>query len=145
MPRVSAEAQEAAGYRADATRPRAPSHLAIRVKRLWQEIVADRPPYWFRPGSLQVLEIFCELVIQERDLLRRLRGLEGEEHTKQLQLARQLSGTIGNHAKTLRISVQSDVERHSRKVEERGDGPRDTLIGGTARWGNVGSARSLKN
>ena len=137
MPRISAEARAAAAFRSTAGRQGPPKHLTIRAKLLWQEIVDDRPPDWFRPGSLQLLEIYCELVMQQRALLRRLRGAEGEEHAKQLQLARQLSGTIANLAKTLRISVQADVERHSRKVEERGDGPRDPLLGGTARWGST--------
>jgi len=140
MPRISAEARAAAMFRG-VVGQEPPMHLTAPAKRLWREIVEDRPPDWFRPGSAQLLEVFCQLTIEERTLLRRVRRTQGEEKAKLLQLARQMSGTLVGVAKALRLCTRNDVDRHSRKIDERGDGPSDPLLGGAARW----AGRSLNN
>jgi hypothetical protein len=70
--------------------------------------------------------------------LRRVRLAKGEEKAKLLQLARQLSGTLVGVAKALRLCTRNDIDRHSRKIDERGDaaGTRSRLLGGAAVWGD---------
>jgi hypothetical protein len=137
MPRISAEARAAAVFRSGVAGQEPPKHLTVAAKRLWREIVDDRPADFFRPGSLQLLEVFCQLTIEERALLRRVRLAEGEEKAKLLQLARQLSGTLVGIAKALRLCTRNDIDRHSRKLDERGDvgGAQSRLLGGAAVWG----------
>jgi hypothetical protein len=138
MPRISAEARAAAVFRSGVAPQGPPKHLTVAAKKLWQEIVNDRPSDYFRPGSLQLLEVYCALVMEERALLRRVRrAVDGEEQKKLLQLARQLSGTLVGIAKGLRILTRNDIDRHSRKIDERSDtaGARSRLLGGAAVWG----------
>jgi hypothetical protein len=66
MPRISAEARAAAVFRSGVAGQEPPEHLTVAAKRLWREIVDDRPADFFRPGSLQLLEVFCQLTIEER-------------------------------------------------------------------------------
>jgi hypothetical protein len=134
MPRISPEARSAAAYRAGGKRPQPRTGMFVYARELWTEIVNDRPVDYFRPGQLGMLEEFCEYTVEGRRLLRELaktRVGTGDYEDLQRQAARNTAQLVALGTK-LRLTVQADVERHSGKTAERGDGlAGDDLIGGT--------------
>jgi phage terminase small subunit len=136
MPRVSIEARAAAAFRGGAARPAPPRHLSAPAKRLWEAILADRPADWFRPGSYELLEQYCEFTVQQRRAIETLRKAEGEDYGPALAATKSLTTMLTALASKLRLSVQADVDRRAvGKAAERGDGTRDPLLGGAAVWG----------
>lgn len=109
--------------------------MTAPAKALWREIVADRPVDFFRPGSLDLLEAFCQITIEQQRVVRvlaRTRVATGDYLDLQKMAARNTAmlTTLGSK---LRLTVQADVDRHSRKSGERGDASvGDDLIGGAA-------------
>ena len=66
MARVSPAARAAAAWRSGGKVAGAtPAHVQ-RGEAYLAAIVNDRPPDWFRPGSLELLEQLCEVVIAQR-------------------------------------------------------------------------------
>jgi len=114
--------------------------MTAPAKALWIEIVSDRPVDFFRPGQLGMLETFCQITIEDRRIVRdlaRTRVGTGDYADVQRQAARNcvMLATFGSK---LRLTVQADVERHSRKISERGDeAATDPLIGGAAVRGKL--------
>jgi hypothetical protein len=66
MPRQSIEARSAAIYRRGGKRPSPPANLSDEAKKLWREIVEDRPIDYFRPGALYLLEQLCVMTVAAR-------------------------------------------------------------------------------
>lgn len=149
MPRQSAESRSAAAFRSGGAPPKAPAHLSKDAKAVWTKIAASKPPDWFDEGAQVLLERYCEATIQARRVARKLDTLmkagawrDAREFEKRFAL---LSTTLTTLATKLRLSVQSTVDRHSRKLGEKGngapkDGQPDTLLGGAAVWGDQARA-----
>ena len=136
MPRVSIEARAAATFRAGAARPAPPRHLSAAAKRLWEAIVSDRPADWFRPGSYELLEQYCEFTVQQRRAIKTLRNAEDEDYGLALAATKSLTTMLTALASKLRLTVQADIDRRAvGKAAERGDGAADPLLGGAAVWG----------
>jgi hypothetical protein len=110
--------------------------MAAAAAKIWQEIVDDRPPDWFRPGSFELLEVFCNHMIEAR----RLKNVIAREEIRSRKYydaqacAVKLSLAMATIASKLRLSVQSNVEWQSRKIAEHGSAAssRDPLLGGKA-------------
>jgi hypothetical protein len=105
------------------------------AKDLWRRIIADRPVDFFRPGSLELLEDYCQLRVENWRLLGRLARIrpDSEEYAAKQVLVTRNSANMLAHATKLRLTVQADAEWASRKMTERGDASKDSrLIGGAA-------------
>jgi len=156
MPRISAESRSAALFRAQLKRRPVPRRLKPAAKAIWQDIVDDRPADWFRAGNWELLEQYCELLVQQRGCLDALTKLEPTDdgYPGLLRSASRLAATLTTLATRLRLTVQWDVQAKSRKTDERGEGTRDPLLGGLAwpapnaaagRVVRIASRRSSKN
>ena len=134
MPRKSAEGKSASVWLAGAKHPKAPAHLSPVAKRVWREVVECRPPDFFRPGALHLLETFCEGVATQREhfvMLRQVRaeaGAVGEASDRRLLARRddvavkkvkEFGLMLAAVASKLRISVQAEVVRGSGRIDER--------------------------
>src|SRR5512133_1662490 len=113
MPRISAEARSAAAFRAGALRPKPPARLSAAAKRLWREIVDDRPVDFFRPGSLSQLEQYCAFTTELRRVTKALKTASPEDCRKTLRSAKDLAAMLATLARQLRITVQADVDRRA--------------------------------
>jgi hypothetical protein len=114
--------------------------LSVPAKRLWSEITSDRPADFFRPGSFELLELYCELTIRLRGAVKELKAVSAEDCPVKLRAVKDLSTVLVVLATKLRLTIQADVDRRARgKLSERGDSPLDApidpLIGGRAVWG----------
>jgi phage terminase small subunit len=69
MPRISAEARSAAAHRAGGKPPPPPAHLPADAAAVWKEIAASKPPDWFDPGSLGLLENYRRVTVHLRIVL----------------------------------------------------------------------------
>jgi hypothetical protein len=113
----------------------------VAAKRLWNEIINDRPADWFRPGSFELLERYCELTVERRNGIVALRrASDAKERGRALRQLKDLESMLAVLARQLRLSVQADVDRRAvGKLSEKGDGPADgavdRLLGGDAVWG----------
>jgi hypothetical protein len=112
-------------------KPAPPKHLSAKAKRIWQEIVNDRPADWFRPGSLLLLEQLCCTMVGQRDVLVQLE--RDPCNTNLMKVAKDYATIINATATKLRLTVQNDVHRDSRKIDEREPGS-DPLLGSVS-WG----------
>jgi hypothetical protein len=139
MPRISAEAKSAAAFRAGAARRPPPKRLSAPAKAIWREILEDRPVDWFRPGSYELLEQFCEVSVQQRKKLAELRRAGSEGYPVVLKATKDLAAMAVALATKLRITVLSDVDRRSGKLAEKGDTQTapNRLLGGSAVWGDT--------
>jgi hypothetical protein len=117
MPRASAEAKSAAIWRAGAKHPKPPTHLSRDARKLWREIVECRPVDYFRPGSLQLLEQFCEVAIAQRANLRLL--ATNPTDPAAIKATKDLAAVLTATALKLRISIQAEVDRKSGKLNEK--------------------------
>ena len=130
MARVSPAARAAAAWRSGGKKPAPPRHMSTAAKRIWWAIVNDRPPDWFRPGSLELLEQLCEVVIAQRAALAQLAAAPTDPEA--VKVVKDLAGIVNSTAVKLRLSVQADVDRHSGKKDEKEPGA-DVLLGGWKR------------
>ena len=89
-----------------------------------------RPPDWFRPGSLELLEQLCEVLIAQRAALAQLAAAPTD--LQAVKVVKNLAGIVNSTAVKLRLSVQADVDRHSGKKDEKEPGA-DVLLGGWKR------------
>lgn len=135
MPRISAEERSAAAFRAGLERPMPPARMTAPAKALWREIVADRPVDFFRPGSLDLLESFCQLTIESQRIIRVLARtrIGTGDYIEMQKMAARNSSMLTTLGSKLRLTVQADTDGRSKKLGERGDGSTaDPLIGGAA-------------
>lgn len=121
MPRHSAESRSAASWRAKSAHPTAPSYLSRDAKKLWREIVGARPVDYFQPGSLQLLEQFCETFVAQRVALAAMAQCADDPDALALavQTMKNLSLVVNGTAQKLRISIQAEVDRRSFKLDEK--------------------------
>lgn len=140
MPRISAEARAAAAFRAGQAPPEPPKDLGAAASAVWRRIVADRPVDWFRPGSEELLGQFCRSVVEAKKIARELRRLSplDAEYEKMLKFHQSATALMNITAQRLRLTVQNDVNWHSRKLNEYGSGANapaglSRLLGGKAK------------
>ena len=100
-------------------KPPPPKHMPAQARRIWQAIVDDRPSDFFRPGSLLLLEQLCFVMVAQRAALAQLVQTPGDPD-------------MIKAVKKLRLTVQADVERHSRHVDEK-EPAADVLLAGWKR------------
>lgn len=145
MPRRSPESRAAAALLVGHAAPEAPKHLSKEAALVWRAVVASKPSDWFDAGAQLLLESLCDAVVHARAVGKKLHGYrkagawdECKPWEKRLALMAQ---TISTLCTKLRLSVQAVVDRHSRKLGERGQNQTpgtkpDTLLGGQAVWGD---------
>ena len=104
--------------------------MSAPARRIWRAIVDDLPADWFRPGSLLLLEQLCCTMIAQRAALAQLGATPGDPDT--IKAAKDYAGIINQTAAKLRLTVQADVDRRSRKLDER-EPAADVLLGGWKR------------
>ena len=121
--------RRAAASQADIDKAQATSRHVAAARGVWRQIVADRPADRFRSSSLLLLEQLCEIMVAQRAALAQLQagrpirfGHEG------LRLGILNDGLSSK----LRLTVQADVVRRSRKVDEQEPKAR-CLLGGWRR------------
>jgi hypothetical protein len=128
MPRVSPAARATAVWRAGGSKPQPPNHLSAKARKIWQAIVDDRPADWFRPGYLLLLEQLCSTMVGQRAVLAEL---EQAPHDPELiKAAKDYAAIINATATKLRLTVQAELDRDSRKVHEK-EPAADVLLGVT--------------
>ena len=140
MPRISAEARSAAALRAGGERPRPPKGLIATARALWVQIVADRPIDFFRPGQLHDLADYCQKQCEAERITRELvrTRIGGKDYADLQRMAARNTAMVLALGTKLRLTVQASVERHSGKIDERGDeSAHDPLIGGSAVRGKL--------
>jgi phage terminase small subunit len=121
MPRASAEARSAATWRAKGEWPAAPAYLSREAKKLWKQIVEARPADYFQPGSLQLLEQFCETMVTQRIALENMATVARDPDALALAVKtmKDLAAVLNSTALKLRISIQAEVDRKSGKLDEK--------------------------
>lgn len=151
MPRQSAEDRAAAAFRAGGAPPEPPTHLDQAAAKLWREIVSSKPADFFDPGACVLLEHFCTLAVDARDVTtslaqsRRNKAKDMRVWEKRLVF---ISKALASLATKLRLSVQARLEWHNRRIQERVEAPgadadgsdSNRLLGGSAVWGKKDKA-----
>jgi hypothetical protein len=130
MPRISPAARAAAMWKTGGQKPQPPKYLSAKARRIWQSIVDDRPVDWFRAGSLLLLEQLCSTMVGQREVLAQLEKDSGNPEL--LKVAKDYAMIINGTATKLRLTVQNDVERHSRHTDEKE--PQADLLLGAPDW-----------
>jgi hypothetical protein len=124
MPRLSAEARSAKLFRTGIKPPPPPESLNPEAARLWKEIAASKPPSWWEPGNLRLLQRYCRLAITAEkwhDALDRVQPTS-KGAGKLLREVATANASLSLLASKLRISVQAVIDRHSGKLTEVGPG-----------------------
>ena len=133
MPRHSAEERSAAAWRSGSAHPAAPKYLSRDARKLWREVVEARPVDFFAPGSLQLLEQFCETMVTQRialaEMARAAELNDPDRLAKATRVMKDLATVINNTAVKLRLSIQSALRTESRKNDER-ENVKSSLLGG---------------
>jgi hypothetical protein len=141
MPRKSSEELAGAIWRQRSKPPSPPARLGKEARELWQQIVLDRGPEHFRGSNFELLAQYVELCCDARQLSKTLSGLGGPTDPKYASMMRtrmRLITTINSLAKTLRLPPQSDIDRKSGRLSEKGHGLGDhPLLGGFAVHGEA--------
>jgi hypothetical protein len=134
MPRQSIEARSAAIYRRGGKRPTPPANLSDEAKKLWKEIVEDRPIDFFRPGALYLLEQLCVMAVAARRVSAWVQERPGDEEGQAIYL--KYAHQCAVHCQKLRLSIQTEVDRKSGQLDEKEPsvkgqkGKADVLFGG---------------
>lgn len=142
MPRISADKRAVAAVAVAAARTYAPRGLTRDAKQLWHEILASKPADWFAPGSLILLQQYCELAVHQQNLIQQLTAMHLEnperfeeqmnvilQQTELEKRVHRYAATLSMLATKLRLSVQANIDRRSGQMDEAGEGL-DPLLGG---------------
>jgi hypothetical protein len=130
MPRISPAARAAAIWKTRGQKPWPPKHMSTEAKRIWSAIVDDRPADWFRPGNLLLLEQLCEVMVAQRKAMAQLAKVPGDPEI--IRAVKDFAAIVNGTAAKLRLTVQADVDRRSRRVDEK-EPQADVLLGGWER------------
>ena len=132
MPRLSSEARSAELWRERGTLPPPPKHLGREAAKVWAEIVASKPPGYFDPGSLVLLETYCGVTVALRKLDAKLRELDPQdrEYGRLARLSATLAGTQGATAVRLRLAHSSRMRYEDGRLNEPAL-PKNRLLGRT--------------
>jgi hypothetical protein len=117
MPRASPEARAAAALRQGGKHPRPPGYLSEDEKAVWHEIVACRPVDFFQPGALHLLEQLCVAMVAARRVAQSVQ--ERPDDAESAKLYMEYMQRCAMHCQKLRISVQTEVDRKSGKLDEK--------------------------
>ena len=132
MPRASPEARAAAALRQGGRHPRAPAYLGEVGKTVWREIVECRPVDFFQPGALHLLEQLCVAIVAARGVAKQVQ--QGPDDADGAKLYMEYMQRCAMHCQKLRLSIQTEVDRKSGKLDEREPKVRkvkdDVLFGG---------------
>jgi hypothetical protein len=136
MPRISAAARAMARFQPGLTPPRPPAHLSTAAKRLWTEIVRDRPDGYFRPGSFSNLASFVEISTELVRVWRIVRAhrADPEVYDTNLRHICRLTTLQARLCGDLRLDPRASVERHSAQRDAVGVWDDDPLFAGRAWW-----------
>jgi hypothetical protein len=104
--------------------------MSTEAKRIWSAIVDDRPADWFRPGNLLLLEQLCEVMVAQRKAMAQLAKVPGDPEI--IRAVKDFAAIVNGTAAKLRLTVQADVDRRSRRVDEK-EPQADVLLGGWER------------
>jgi hypothetical protein len=117
MPRQSAEARSASFLRQGGKHSAPPANLSDDAKKLWKEIVEDRPVDYFRPGALHLLEQLCVMTVAARRVSAWLQERPGDEEAAALYL--KYSHQCAMHCTKLRLPIQSALRTDSGQLDEK--------------------------
>jgi phage terminase small subunit len=138
MPRRSAEERGAALYRVGGRPPVPPDYLSDAAKAVWRTIVADRPADYFRPSNYDLLASYCSLLVTARELFRRMESLDQDTQYASFGIAvaqaAKLSAALTGFAAKLRLTPSAEIDRKSRKLDERGMLEDDPTLFGAEYW-----------
>jgi phage terminase small subunit len=129
MPRLTPVARAAEAWKT-VVKPKPPRHLSPAAKAVWKTIVGDRRGDWFRPSNLHLLEQLCETIVAQRAALAELRKSPTDKEL--VQTVGKLGSLTMGLSRQLRITVQADVDRRSRKADEQ-EPQASPLLGGWKR------------
>jgi phage terminase small subunit len=117
MPRRSAEDRSAASYRAKGKPPVPPAHLDPQAKVVWRTIAASRPPDFFTPGSLPLLESYVTALVMHRWYMNlwRTDSINRDNFVKPITA---LNVNLSMIATKLRLAITS-VDKRSGLLTER--------------------------
>ena len=133
MPRISAEARGVSAFQPNAKPHMAPKTLTPDERKVWYDIVNSKPHDWFDAGSLILLERYCVLAVDAREMTAQMRAAPNASLRSIIR--KELVHTtvaIGNIATRCRLSVQAAIDRRSMVLDEKGagDDEDDGLLGG---------------
>lgn len=125
MPRMSAENRSTGVWREGGHRVLPPARMNKSAKALWYSIVNSKPADWFSPGSAVLLGQFCELAVQQKQLIAYRSAMVDEEiwAARAVELEKRIhsySATLSTLATKMRLSVQAIMESRSFQIEEKG-------------------------
>jgi phage terminase small subunit len=123
MPRKSAAALAMAGFLPTRKPPEAPAHLSANAKRLWAEIVLDRPAEHFRTGTQELLASYCQVSDQLEQLWQRERECEDDRKAQDVVLRHicRLATLQARLCSELRLTPRANINRHSAKLNAYGN------------------------
>jgi hypothetical protein len=136
VPRQSPEERAASYIRSRGKWPTPPSDMSTPAKRVWNSIVKSRPPDFFAPGSLELLQQFAETTVLARLYTQFLRrDPENREYLRGYAL---LNGSMSQLSTKLRLAISSSVDKKSGRLDERepeeGEGKVINLLFGQDRY-----------
>lgn len=136
--RQSIEAQSVLGAVPLGVKPRPQVPVAFKDNsaeaELWRTIVAAETADWFHAGDLLLLEAFCRVTIDYRDVTRRcltaeyvVKGAHGGQtinpiYKMQDMLAKQMASLAGK----LRLSQNTRVSGHQAAAKAKNNNPTDS-------------------
>jgi phage terminase small subunit len=125
--RRSAEDRSAACWRVGGKPPAPPAHLDDDAKKIWKAIAASRPPDFFTPGALPLLEAYCTALVMHRWYLDSWRRdqLNRDNFVKHIAA---LNASLSMLATKLRRAITS-IDKRSGILIEKGD-PSKWMPGG---------------
>ena len=129
MPRLTPTARAAQAWKTS-SKPRPPRGMSRAARTVWRQIVEDRAGDWFRPSNLHLLEQLCETMVAQRAAMAGLRAAPTDKELVKTVCA--LGNLTVALSTKLRLTVQADVVRQSRKIDER-EPAADVLLGGWKR------------
>ena len=104
--------------------------MSPAARAVWRRIVDDRPGDWFRASNLHLLEQLCEAVAAQREVLAKLQAAPTDKELVKTVTA--LGNLTIALSTKLRLTVQADVVRQSRKIDQR-EPKANVLLGGWER------------
>jgi hypothetical protein len=123
MPRKSVAARLIEGGQPSPKPLPAPAHLSATARRLWDDIVVDRPADHFRPGARELLASYCAISAELEQLWQREQECQGD-FAAQDEVIKNICRLTSQQARLcgdLRLTLRASIERHSAKREARGD------------------------
>jgi hypothetical protein len=123
MPRKSAAARVLEVWQSSPKPLPAPAHLSPTARRLWDDIVVDRPADHFRPGARELLASYCAVSAELEQLWQREQEFQDDlvAHGRIIRCICALTAQQTKLCGDLRLTLCASIERHSAKREARGD------------------------